>query len=494
VAGTTPAIQAEQGVVTGPLPLTPIQHWFFEHNLAEPHHWNMAMLLEARQPLDSALLERAVEHLLLHHDALRLRFMCTASGWRQVSAAPDTAVPFSRVDLSALSEGEHAPAIEATAAELQASLNLSEGPLIQVNLLDLGAHKPSRLLIVIHHLAVDSVSWRILLEDVQTAYHQLSRGETIELPPKTTSFKHWAERLTTHVHSGGIEHELDHWLARSRTHVSPLPVDYTGGANTEQSARTVWVSLSAEETRALLREVPEVYHTQINDVLLTALVQAFSRWTGARSLLFNLEGHGREEIFEGVDLSRTVGWFTSIFPVLLSLEEGSHPGNALKSVKEQLRRIPNRGIGYGLLRYLSLDRGISRQLQALPQAQVSFNYLGQFDQMLSPSSLFALAKERSGPYRSARGERIYPLEITGRIMGGQLHVDWSYSENVHRHTTIEALAKSFLEALRALIVHCQSPEAGGYTPSDFPAAGLSQGDLDDLMAELTELEGSNGQE
>ena len=486
-AGTTSAVQVEQGPVTGVVPLTPIQRRFFEQHLADPHHYNQAILLEVRQALDPALVGQALQQLLLHHDALRLRFVRVASGWQQINAGPGDAVPFSAVDFSALAEAGQAPAVEAAAAELQASLNLMEGPLLRGALFDLGPQKPGRLLLVIHHLAIDGVSWRILLEDLWTAYQQLTRGKVINLPPKTTSFKRWAERLADFAQSAALQRETAYWLSQSWTRSSRLPVDYPGGDNTVASACTVRVSLSTAETRALLQEVPAVHRTQINDVLLTALVQAFARWTGARSLLIDLEGHGREVIEEAVDLSRTVGWFTTRFPVLLDLERPVRPGEALKSVKEQLRRIPNRGIGYGLLRYLSGDAAIAERLRALPQPEVSFNYLGQFDQVLPVSSPFAWARDSSGPARSGQGSRYYPLAVNGCIMEGRLQLDWTSSANLHRRATIERVAENFIEALRGLIADSRSPVAGSYTPSDFPEADLSQGELDEVIAELDEL-------
>lgn len=490
VVGAAPAIQAEQSIATGPVPLTPIQRWFFEQDVPDPHYWNQAILLEVQQDLSPSLLEQAVEELLLHHDALRLRFAQEESGWQQVNAGPDEAIPFEQVDLSAVPEAKQGLAIEARAAELQASLNLSEGPLMRVAFFDLGAHKPDRLLIVIHHLAVDVRSWRVLLEDLQTVYKQLSRGEAIQLPPKTTSFKRWAERLTEYARSGVLQQELDYWLATCRAQVARLPVDYPQGkgANTEASTRTVSVSLSAEETQALLQEVPKAYRTRTDEVLLTALMQAFARWTGVCSLLIDLESDGREMAFEfeDVDLSRTVGWFTTLHPMLLHVEEASDPGAALKSVKEQLRSIPNRGMGYGLLRYLSGDGEIIEKLQALPQAEVSFLYLGQLDRTL-PDSLLGQARESSGPDHGPRGSRSHLLAVEGIIVRGRLRLDWRYSEHVHLRTTIEALAQDFMAALRSLITHCQSPEAGGYTPSDFPEAELSQEDLDELIAEFGEV-------
>jgi amino acid adenylation domain-containing protein/non-ribosomal peptide synthase protein (TIGR01720 family) len=484
VAGTAPALKTEQGVVTGSVPLTPMQHWFFEQQLPDPHHWNQALLLEVRQSLDPTLLERAVAHVLEHHDALRLRFVQGADGWQQVNAGLEAAVPFARVDLSGLPPAEQGPALEAAAAALQTSLHLAAGPLLRVALFDLGTARPSRLLLVVHHLVVDGVSWRIVLEDLYMAYEQLRCGQAVRLPPKTTSFRQWAERLTAYARAGGLRDELDYWLAAARRRGSRLPVDFPGGVNTVASARTVTVALSAEETRALLREVPAAYRTQINEVLLTALAQAWAQWSGAGMLLVDVEGHGREPLFDDVDLSRTVGWFTSLFPVWLEVGATAAPGAALQTVKEQLRRIPNRGMGYGVLRYLSGDTAIVEQLRALPPAEVSFNYLGQGDQVWTEAALFGLARESSGPARSPRGRRRYLLEIDGGVMDGQLQFAWTYSAQVHRRATIERLAQGFLEALRWLIAHCQSPDASGFTPSDFAEFQWTQADLDEITAAI----------
>jgi len=537
VAGTGRDIQAEQGTVEGPLPLTPIQRWFFEQDLPEPHHWNQAVLLEVQQPpstefipshalsrvegeaeglrrrtepaevagLEPALLEAAVGHLMEHHDALRLRFRQISksanqqisesanqrgeSGWKQVNAGMDGDIPFTWVDLSALPEREQVPVIEAAAAETQASLDLAVGPLLRVAYFDLGAERPGRLLMVVHHLAVDGVSWRILLEDFQMAYQQLSRGEAVQLPPKTTSFQYWARRLREYAQSGAVREELPHWLAVSQNGLAHLPVDYPGGANTEASARSVTVSLGAEETQALLQEVPAAYRTEINDVLLTALGQAMARWTGSRALMIDLEGHGREDILENVDISRTVGWFTTVYPVVLNLEDTDGPGEALKAVKEQLRQVPNRGIGYGLLRYLSEDEEVVKSLQTLPQPEVGFNYLGQLDQSLSKTLSFGPARESRGPDHSLQGRRSHLLEINGGIDRTWLRLEWTYSENLHRRDTIKRLAQYYIEALRALIAHCQSPDAGGVTPSDFPLAKLDQRKLDKVLAKLNRSKG-----
>jgi amino acid adenylation domain-containing protein/non-ribosomal peptide synthase protein (TIGR01720 family) len=468
----------EQGPVRGQVPLTPIQRSFFERGLPEPQHFNQAVLLELREPVDAGLLEQALRKLVEHHDALRMRFFRTGDGWEQLNAGPDDTVSLQRVELSTAPEAERGAALTEAASRLQASLKLSEGPLLRAALFDLGSGQPRRLLVVIHHLVVDGVSWRTLLEDVSTGYEQLRRGEPVTLPPKTTSFKAWAERLEAHAKSEALEAERAFWLSDSRREIRPLPVDRTG-SNTAASARDVSVSLDVEETRALLREVPAAYRARIDDVLLTALAQALAGWTGERRHLVELEGHGREELFEDVDLSRTVGWFTSVVPVLLE-PPASSPGTALRAVRDELRRMPNRGIGHGLLRHLGREATV-RELRALPQAQVVFNYLGQLDATAASSPLFGMARESSGSSVSARGTRSHLLEVNGLVIEERLRLSWTYSENVHEQATIEALAQGFLAALRTLIAQRGTPDALRYTPSDFPLAGLEQAALDRLL-------------
>jgi non-ribosomal peptide synthase protein (TIGR01720 family) len=321
---------------------------------------------------------------------------------------------------------------------------------------------------------------------LQTAYQQLRRGETVRLPAKTTSFKRWAELLKEYAESESVGQELSYWTAAERNSVVSLPRDNSEGQNLLASARSVRMFLGEEETRALLQEVPRAYHTQINDVLLSAMAEGFAEWSGERQLLVDLEGHGREELGEEVDVSRTVGWFTTMFPILLEVGEGSDPGETLKLIKEQLRGVPQRGIGYGLLRSMRGAEGQAEKLAGMQKAEIIFNYLGQLDQILDPS-MYVPAKESSGPQQDLGSRRTHLLEVYGSVAEGCLQLKWTYSENIHNEATIKQLAQACVDALHRLIEHCVSDGAGSYTPSDFPEAELSQKELDDLVTELSNL-------
>jgi amino acid adenylation domain-containing protein/non-ribosomal peptide synthase protein (TIGR01720 family) len=471
-------IEAEQELVNGPVPLTPAQHWFIEQNMVEPHHYNQAVLLELRQPMRLVLLKRVVDQLLLHHDGLRTRLIKDETGWRQFVSGDSEQRSFSVIDLSALSASLHRSAIQNASAQLQASLNLSEGPIVRFAFFDRGEENSARLLIVAHHLTIDGVSWRVLLEDLQSGYDQLAGRQEGALPPKTTSFKSWAERLVAHAQSEEIAREIHYWTTAARRRSYPIPVDYRSASNTIGSAKSFSVVLNTQDTQALLQTVPTAYNTRIDEVLLTALALTFARWTGRQRLLVDLESHGREEIFPDVDLSRTVGWFTSIYPVLLDFGGATQPRAALKTVKAQLREIPNRGLGYGLLRYLSGND----ELRELAQAEVIFNYLGQFDQSFTESSYFRLAAESHGSSRSLKQTRRHLLEVNGSVVGKELHVSWTYSERMHRESTIRHLAHGYLDALQMLIASASESETCRLPGT--PDLDLSSDKVDQILAEL----------
>jgi amino acid adenylation domain-containing protein/non-ribosomal peptide synthase protein (TIGR01720 family) len=475
-------VEAEQEVLEGEVPLSPVQVWFFEQGFADAHHFNQAVMLRIGPGTQGKWMEQALGAVMLQHDALRLRFERGAAGWSQRYAGELGVIPFEEIDLSGWSGPAQLEALKKESLRLQASLELGGGPLVRMALVRMGRGQADRLLWVVHHLAVDGVSWRILLEDLQSAYGQLSRGEKPELPAKTTSWRKWVERLVSYAREA--EGELEYWVVAGRA-AEELPRDGSGEDMTVGSARNVVMELGVEETRVLLQEVPSVYRSQINEVLLTALALAMSRWTGQRRVRIDLEGHGREELFRGVDVSRTVGWFTSIFPVWLEVEpgEGTVEG-ALRGIKEQLRRIPQRGIGFGVLRYLGRGE-VRRQLERIEAAAISFNYLGQLGRMgegaEGDQGLEEEGGELAGPMRSGRMGRPYELEINGSVWGGRLRMYWTYSPSLHRQSTIERVAGAFMENLRVLTAESHRAQPAAYSASDFPHAGLDQKNLDKLL-------------
>ncbi len=480
----TPA--AEQGVIEGPVPLTPIQRWFFELGLARPQHWNQAVLLEVRQPIAKPHVQAAVEALLAGHDALRLRFQQDATAWSQAGTEIGEPVSLLWRNLAGLSREAQAAAIEEEAGRLQASLDLGRGPLLRAAWFTLGPDRPARLLLVAHHLCVDAVSWRILLADLERACAAAARGAAIDLPPKTSSYRAWARRLEEMAASEAVRFEVEFWLRRGST--AALPRDGIGGPNDRTSEEVVQRALDAGATGALLQELPRVARAQPHEVLVAALVQAFARWAGEEGLLLELEGHGREELDgEGFDLSRTVGWFTSLYPAELRVGAETSPGEALRAIKEQLRRIPRHGLGFGILRYLG-DPEIAAALAALPRPAVGFNYLGRLDRGLAESALFAPAGESVGPLHDPAGERPLPIELAAAVLDGQLQIRCRYSRNLNRRESIEALADTLLDALRALIAYGRSPGVDGYAPSDFPRAQLSETALERVAGLLDEID------
>jgi len=481
-AKKTKPVEAEQETVTGAVPLTPIQHWFFEPRGPQPDVCSLAVMLETRKILDDELLGKAMGQLLAQHDALRLRFSRDDSGWRQWSAPAEEAEIFTHLNLSALPEAEQIARIEATQRMLQESLDISQGPLIRFAYFNLGPGRPGRLLAVVHRLAVDSLSWQILLEDLETVYHQLESKQPVRLPRKTSSFKQWAERLQADARSQASIPEAEYWTDKRYAQSCLLPVDYPGGENTEASAARLIVSLRKEESLALRQSVPQAYHVQVTDLLIASLAQNFTKWSGTSAFLAHAEGPGRETHFEGIDLTRSIGWFAQLFPMLLELKSSETPGQTLRTVKEQLRQVPDWGLGYGPLRYLSDDADVREALGGLPQPEVLISFQPLPDIVASNSTLFQPADraDSRGVLHHTLPARRYVLEVRVFENDGALQAEWVYSENLHSRATIERLAQGFLAALRELIAHSETADAGAYTPSDFPLASLNEKSLKKL--------------
>ncbi|ACE85121.1 non-ribosomal peptide synthetase [Cellvibrio japonicus] len=475
-------VHLDQGPVAGILPLTPIQRSFFTDIIPERHHWNQSVLLTPIKPLHANYLQASLEYLLLHHDALRLGFVeIEPSGWQAMFMTPEQV----RRDVLWQVVVADKDELEMLCNKAQRSLCLTEGPLMRAVLAELPDGE-QRLLLVIHHLVVDGVSWRVLLEDLQTAYRQQYGGKPVYLPLKTSSLQAWSERLYDYAHSDVLQDEVVYWHTALTNVSGDLPRDILSGGLQRKYECHVVTHLDSRWTERLLKEAPRAYRTQINDLLLTALARVIARWTQQPSVLVQLEGHGREDLFEGIDLTRTVGWFTTMYPVKLSPSVSLD--TSIKTIKEQLRAVPNKGLGFGVLHYLG-DELIQHQLRELPVPRITFNYLGQFDNSFdTEKGLFTPSGEFSGDGHSEESPLGNWLSINGQVYNGELNLGWNFSGEMYRVETIQKLADAYGEELRSLIDHCCSNDQGAVTPSDFPLIALTQEQLDRLPVAVSDIE------
>ncbi|MCI0912462.1 non-ribosomal peptide synthetase [Pseudomonas putida] len=467
----------EQGQRQGHSGLTPIQQWFFDSEVAQPHHWNQAVLLQARVPLDSALLERALAALLAHHDSLRLRFTQADGRWQGEYAESPGEQLLWTATVADFND------CQALYTDVQRSLDLEHGPLLRALLVSDG-QGAQRLLLAVHHLVVDGVSWRVLLEDLQALY----RGQP--LAAKTHAMADWAARLASYAGSDSLRDELGWWQDQLGHVRHELPCDHPQGGNLHRHADTLAIALDVEQTRQLLQQAPAAYHTQVNDLLLTALARTLCHWTGDDEVLVQLEGHGRDGLFEDMDLTRSVGWFTSAYPLRLNPQAGNDDrarATSIKRIKEQLREVPHKGQGFGVLRYLADDAGRER-MAALPQARITFNYLGQFDQQFDSAALFQPLDAPAGLAHDLDAPLPNWLSVDGQVYGGALQLRWTYSRERFDQQTIARLADAYRHELLALVGHCLAEGTGSFTPSDFPLAHLTQEQIDALPVPAGEIE------
>ncbi|MCP3014693.1 amino acid adenylation domain-containing protein [Nocardiopsis dassonvillei] len=464
------------GPVSGPLTATPVMGWFDRTHPVAPDHFAMSVLLDLARPLEPRALRTALAALADHHDMLRLR----RDGDGPRVAEPGTAAPpLSVVDLSGHEPGRARDLAEESIRAAHSGLDLARGPVFAAVLLDSGP-EGSRLLLTAHHLVVDGVSWRVLLEDLATAYRQAAEGAPVDPGPRTTPFSVWADRLARHTAEGAFDAELDTWAGVAATRAEP-PRDHPGRGNgLVRDQEVVTAGLSEEDTRRLLVEAPAAFRTRVNDLLLSALGRVLCEWTGSEHVPVDLEGHGREDLFEDLDTSRTVGWFTTVFPVVLT----GRPDRTeqIRATKEMLRAVPGNGLGYGALRHLGTPEQRAR-LERDPAPGVSFNYLGRFDTDPGRGALHTAMRLNPGGEHSPDEERAHLVEVVGRFEGERLVFDWYHAATVHDTATVRRLAEAMAAELAALVEHCLDPAHGGATPSDFPLVRLEQAEVDRLVGD-----------
>jgi amino acid adenylation domain-containing protein/non-ribosomal peptide synthase protein (TIGR01720 family) len=469
--------------VVGESPLLPIQRRYLESRNEDLHHFNQAVLLVAPPALEADRLRATAGALVDRHAALRLVFVRDdANGGHRAHHPGREDFPLDE----AVATETHDPAAEDFETFLarvcdahQRRFDLARGPLIRLVLLR--GEAQARLLIVAHHLVVDGVSWRLLLQDLEQAWANVAAGAPIALPPPGTSFQQWAQALAAHARSPQLEAELPYWLAQSQP--QPLPAALAPDREPAQtplqaSTRQCEFELDEAETAQLLRESIQPYRNGVDELLLAALGLALRALGGGDTLWVALEGHGREPIGDAPDAGQTIGWFTSLFPFRVALGDGD-TGRALRAVKDARRRVPHGGLGYGLLRHAVAHPALTAS-ETMPQ--VLFNYLGQFDVAVSGQSAFALAAEGVGRTVSERQRREFALGFNALVSGRRLRVAIDYSADAYDAATVGRLVEAFDRALRAVLAHClqAAPRLSG---ADLPLADVDLAELDALQAE-----------
>ncbi len=451
-----------KGFEAGELPLTPIQKLFFEKSGEQNHHFNQSVMIFNKDGFSVEVLKNALNGIIKHHDAIRMVY--NMQGNKIIQYNNDESANLYDFYEYTLNDSEYIKTIEEQCEFLQSSINLSTGPLVKVGLFHTLAGE--YLAIIIHHLVVDGVSWRILLEDLKLAYDQSLKGNKIVLPSKTASFQQWAKELKGHADSESVYKNIQYWRDILNVSVPKLPRDYKISEIRKNKYReAVSITFTSDETNDLLKNIHNTYHTKIEDILLAGLGMALKSWNGNDKALIALEGHGREELLQGLPIARTVGWFTSLYPVLLDMGSVNKLSYYLRMIKENLRKIPNGGIEFGLYQYIR-NRGEEEQSFESLEPEIMFNYLGQFDKELV-SDYFEVAQQSCGKEVSPEGTPWYALDINCITIDGALKVTASFDKNEYKSETISNLMEAYKACLQEIILHCKTQKQELGSPADF---------------------------
>ncbi|MBU2709127.1 non-ribosomal peptide synthase/polyketide synthase, partial [Zooshikella marina] len=472
--------QYQDRYIVGQQPLLPIQRAFLYDGDIDQHYFNQALRIQLPKGVTDELLKSALIAVYQRHDVFRLNFKKAENNW--LGHYDESNETNYKACLTVQKKGDDFDQLIDLAHR---SFDLAKTPLSHV-VLSLESEHRREMVWIIHHLIIDGVSWRILLQDLSLALNQLHQGQSIHLGVKSSAYQSWGAWLQQYSQSDVLLAERDYWLDIVKSPVPRLKADQPVNVedNIRENSRTVTVTLNTEISQALLQQANRCYHTQINDLLLTALLLTMTEWQNSQAIRIELEGHGREAINDEFDLNETVGWFTTTFPVVLQRADGEIDAQ-IKTVKEYLRAIPNKGLGYGVLRYLSRDNDLISTTEAL---DIVFNYLGQFDgdesgiEDHNAASVLTGSFEKTGNWVSQKRQRSHRLSISGLVSNGQLQLEWDYNHLEYHASTIQLLADNYINNLTAIVEHClDAPSA--YTPSDFPLAQINAQQLNQLRTD-----------
>ena len=457
----------EQELIEGFIPLSPIQAFFFQGSLKDKHHMNQSVLLYSKKALSEEGIQAALDKIMLHHDALRMVFWQGFESWIQENKGKEQTCPLEVIEVA------DDKTYTAHCERIQSTIDLEKGPLFKAVLFRLP--EEDRLLLVAHHLVIDGVSWRILFDDLSDLYQQYLSGEPLSLPLKTNSFKYWQEQQLEYSQSDTLLKESRYWSAIESIPIESLPLDDPRGSNLLKDAVSYSFWLDERTTKLLLTECYKSYHTEINDIMLTALSLALKETFNINKVLIRLEGHGREDIGTGIDVTRTVGWFSTLYPVVFDMRYSDDIVRQLIEVKESLHRVPNKGIGYGILRYMT---GMDYTFNP----EITFNYLGDFGSGIETKQgdrLFEFSPDYHGREIPGDMQRDCVLSASGMVIEGKMRLSIDFGTKQYVSSTIERLQASYKNQLTRLIERLATEEKPHLTPVDLTYKGLG---VDELAA------------
>ncbi|MEG7333862.1 amino acid adenylation domain-containing protein, partial [Bacillus sp. 0102A] len=487
---------SSQAPVEGDVQWSPVQRWFLSQDIKEKHHFNQSVMLHRRTPIQEDALRKTLKVITCHHDALRMVFTQNQQGtWAQYNRPirhSDAALyGLQIIDLSALENRAYEPLIKRHVRDIQRKMDLKNGPLLQAGLFR--TTDGDFLFLSAHHFVVDGISWRVLLEDLSLGYRQAAGGEDIKLPPKTSSFKAYAKKLSGYAESQQLMKQLKYWRETEEYQTEALPFDQIDETIANERKRsTISFTLNDKETAALLKDANSAYNTDTQDLLLASVILALRHWTNQSAFKLSLESHGREDVLDGVDVSRTVGWFTAIYPLLIKLnadlpdsEEGMV--HVLKTTKDTLRRVPDKGFGYGVIKYLTPPDKKDIDFTCAPE--ISFNYLGQFENgspaEVPEKDVFSFSPLGAGDDISTTWNREQSLDISAIAAEGKMTVNMTYDNTRFQRITIEQLSENCRQYVLQLIEHCQNKRETEKTVSDFDDQELTEDALQEIADMLS---------
>ncbi|WP_229809311.1 condensation domain-containing protein, partial [Aquimarina muelleri] len=458
-------IEGEQGRLEGVCELLPIQQWYFNEAHEEGSQYNQSVLLSISKSVEEIDLSKGFIALVEYHDALRFNYQKKEGIW--VQEYSDTNGVLVVIDCTQEKMCDMPDVINKLCNSSQKDIDITKGQVFKGILIKTPEEdKENRLFIAAHHLVIDGISWRILLTDLERILDTIQKNQEINLGSKGSSYRQWYTELEKYTNRSSVLMQQSYWAAMAKEY-NPLPVDHEiKGYDSYKNISDYSLVLDKENTFSLISEIHQRYGTEIDDILLACLALTIGKWSGHNSIVIGQEGHGREDISKSIDIGNTIGWFTNLYPIALQSSNTNSLGDLVKSTKEQLRCIPDKGLGYGALRYLHASEEVRKDL-AQVQWDVVFNYLGQLDNAVSLSDRFKGATESTGKEIGSDIRFDCKIEINGSITQGQLRLNWSYSKRQYNIETIEKLAEEYLSNLKSLISHCKDNKTKEYTPSDY---------------------------